>query len=487
MKNKTKLDVVFIYPSLSVQERYGGRNIGNVGGHVPPIGIMSLAAYVREKGYSADVIDAVINNWSTEEIINYIRAEKPKIIGFSAITSIFHLAVDCATKIRKEFPELLTILGGHHASILTKDIIKNNRCFDLVVFGEGELTMLDILDLYKSKDHNFNRFIKDYELLKTIAGIAFRKEEEVIINNKRNFIQNIDELPYPARDLVPIEKYIPLPNQYKRLPTVHMVVIRGCPYQCAFCSNNAIFGRKIRARSPQKVIDEIKFIISKYGSKEISFWDDMMTTNKRWMNEFCDLIIINNIDIIWTCYSRVDTVTKELLQKMKSAGCWNIFFGFESGDQQLLNNINKGITLEQIRKATKWCKEVGIEIRASFMLALPGETPELAKKTIDFAKELSPEYAQFCITTPYPGTKLFNEVDKWGSLLEDYSKFNIWEPVFIPFGYKNRQQILDMEKKANFEFYFRFREVINLIKKIKSWEDIKRYFKGFRMALGFMR
>lgn len=487
MKNKTNLDVVFIYPSLSVQKRYGDRNIGDVGGHVPPIGIMSLAAYVREKGYSADVIDAVINNWSAEEIINYIRAEKPKIIGFSAITPIFHLAVDCATKIRKEFSELLTILGGHHGSILTKDIIKNNRCFDLVVFGEGELTMLDILDLYKSKDYNFNRFMKDYELLKTIDGIAFRKEEEVIINNKRHFIQNVDELPYPARDLVPIEKYIPLPNQYKRLPTVHMFVIRGCPYQCAFCSNNAIFGRKIRARSPQKVIDEIKSIISKYGAKEISFWDDMMTTNKRWMNEFCDLIIINNIDIIWTCYSRVDTITKELLQKMKSAGCWNIFFGFESGDQQLLNNINKGITLEQIRKATKWCKEVGIEIRASFMLALPGETPELAKKTIDFAKELSPEYAQFCITTPYPGTKLFNEVDKWGSLLEDYSKFNIWEPVFIPFGYKNRQQILDMEKKANFEFYFRFREVINLIKKIKSWEDIKRYFKGFRMALGFIR
>ena len=121
------------------------------------------------------------------------------------------------------------------------------------------------------------------------------------------------------------------------------------------------------------------------------------------------------------------------------------------------------------------------------MLALPGETPELARKTIDFAKELSPEYAQFCITTPYPGTKLFNEINKWGRLLEDYSKFNIWEPVFIPFGYKNRQEIIDMEKRANFEFYFRLREVINLIKKIESWEDVRRYFKGVRMAIGFIR
>lgn len=487
MKNKSDLDVVFVYPPLSVQERYGNRNIGDVGGHVPPLGIMSLAAYIREKGYSADVIDAVISNLSTEGIINYIRAKKPKIVGFSAITPIFYLAVDCATKIKKEFPELLTILGGHHASVLTKDIIKNNKCFDLVVFGEGELTMLEILDLYKSKDYDFNRFLKDYELLKTIEGISFRKEEDIIINRGREFIQNVDELPYPARDLLPIEKFIPLPNQYKRLPTIHMVVVRGCPYQCSFCSNNTIFGRKIRARSPQKVIDEIEFIKTNYGAKEISFWDDMLTANKRWTNEFCDLIIKNKIDVIWTCYSRVDTVTKELLRKMKSAGCWNIFFGFESGDQQLLNNINKGITLEQIIKATRWCKEIGIEIRASFMLALPGETPELARKTIDFAKKLSPEYAQFCITTPYPGTKLFNEVNKWGSLLEDYSKFNIWEPVFIPFGYRNRQQITNIEKRAHFEFYFRLRAAINLIKKIRSWEDVKRYFKGVRMAMGFIR
>jgi len=172
---------------------------------------------------------------------------------------------------------------------------------------------------------------------------------------------------------------------------------------------------------------------------------------------------------------------------MKAAGCWNIFFGFETGDQQLLDNLEKGITLDDIRNSSRWCKDVGIEIRASFMIALPGETPELAEKTIKFAKGINPEYAQFCITTPYPGTKLFKEAEKRGSLSKDYSQYNIWEPVFIPFGYKDKREIEQMEKRANFLFYCRPQSLINLIKKIRSLEDIKRYLKGFRVLLGFLK
>ena len=486
-KYTDNIDVIFIYPPLSVKERYGGRITGDIGGYVPPLGILSLAAYLRVHGYNVAVIDSLINCWDVEQTASVVIERSPKIVGFSAITPIYHRAVNCANIIKKKSPNQLIVLGGHHASVMCEDIIKKDRCFDIVAFGEGELTMLELIECYRSKDFNCFEFIKDYDTLRKIKGIAFRQKDGIIINDKRELIQDVDELPLPARDLVPIEKYIPLPNQYKLLPSVHMVVIRGCPYKCAFCSNNSVFGRKIRARSPEKVIYEIKCLKEKYDVKEISFWDDMMTSNKRWLVELCDLMIQNELGITWTCYSRVDTVTKELLLKMKKAGCWNIFFGFESGVQDLLENINKGITLEQIQNASRWCKEVGIEIRASFMLALPGETPELAQKTIDFAKKLNPEYAQFCITTPYPGTKLYDEAEKWGRLSLDYSKFNIWEPVFIPYGYKDKDQINKLEKKATFEFYFRPIIVINLLKKLKSWEDIKRYYKGFKMALGFAR
>lgn len=487
MERLNNLDILLIYPALSVSERYGNRNMGKVGGHLPPLGILSIAAYVREKGYSVDVIDALIKNWGPEEIKQYIRMRKPKVVGLSAITPIFHRAVDCAKEIKEEFPELLVLIGGHHATILPKEVLKQNECFDIAVFGEGELTMAEVIDNYRLCGYDHKGFLKDYNSLKGIDSIAFRDEGEIVINKNRELIEDLDSLPFPARDLVPIEKYIPLPNQYKRPRVVHMVVIRGCPYQCSFCSNNAVFGRKIRARTPQKVIDEISFLMDEYKINEISFWDDMMTTDKKWMCEFCELIAKNRIDITWTCYSRVDVVTKELLRKMANVGCWNIFFGFESGDQELLNNLDKGVTLEQIRNANQWCKEVGIEVRASFMLALPGETPQLAQKTIDFAKELNPEYAQFCITTPYPGTKLFDEAEKWGKLSNDYSEYNIWEPVFVPFGYKDREQIAKIGKHANSQFYFRLKTIFNLIKKIKSWEDIKRYLKGFRALLGFIK
>jgi radical SAM superfamily enzyme YgiQ (UPF0313 family) len=283
-----------------------------------------------------------------------------------------------------------------------------------------------------------------------------------------------------------MKKYIPLPNQYKKKPVVHMVAIRGCPYSCSFCSNNKVFGRKIRARSPEKLVEEIRYVIEKYGAKEISFWDDMMTTNKEWMYKFCDLLIRGKFDVTWTCYARVDSVDEPLLKKMKKAGCWNIFFGFEAGIQELLNNINKGITIKQIVEANRLCKKIGIEVRASFMIALPGETPELAKKTIEFAKRLNPDYAQFCITTPYPGTCLYENASKYGTLIQDFSRFNIWEPVFIPKGYKNAEQVKEMERIAMREFYIRPAYILSRIRKISSLEDILRYIKGLRFLVGFV-
>ena len=486
-KKNSNLDVLFIYPALSVQERYGNRKVGDTGGHLPPIGIMSIASYLREKGYRVDVIDTLVINWINTDILNHIRKSKPKIIGISSITPIFHRACECAQAIKEEFSDTMVIIGGPHVTIEPVEVLEENKCFDIGVCGEGEITTVEILELYIKHGYRYGKFVKDHELLSQIEGIVFRENENIVVNKSRELISNLDILPFPARDLVPIEKYIPLPNQYKRLPVVHMVVIRGCPYKCTFCSNNTIFGRKIRSRSPIKVIEEIKHLVAVYGAKDISFWDDMMTVNKKWMYELCDLIIREKIDITWTCYARADSVTKDLLIRMKEAGCWNIFFGFETGDQQLLDNLEKGITLDDIRKASRWCKDVDIEIRASFMIALPGETPELAEKTIKFAKEINPEYAQFCITTPYPGTKLFKEAEKWGSLSKDYSQYNIWEPVFIPFGYKDRSEIEQMEKKANFMFYCRPRSFFNLIKKIRSFEDIKRYLKGFRIFLGFLK
>ncbi|MBU4070191.1 MAG: B12-binding domain-containing radical SAM protein [Nanoarchaeota archaeon] len=481
-----EIDVLLVQPPLSVNERYG-RDVGDVGGDLPPLGLAMLAAVIKKENYAVEIIDSFAMNYSSKDILRIIRFKNPKIIGITSITPTYHRAKQLVKEIKKEFPDILTIIGGHHITIMPEKVMEECE-FDLGVCGEGEITIMEIINLYKTKKWDLKKFLLDIKALKKIDGISFKdKKNKIIINKPRKLIEDIDSLPYPARELLPMKKYFPLPNQYKRKPVIHMAVIRGCPYNCSFCSNNKIFGRKIRARSPIKSVEEIKHVIKKYNAKEISFWDDMMTVNKKWMYEFCNLLIEQKINITWTCYARVDSVDEPLLRKMKQAGCWNIFFGFESGVQELLDNINKKITLKQIEIANNLCKKIGIEVRASFMIALPGETPELAKKTIKFAKKLNPDYAQFCITTPYPGTDLYDNVNKYGTLLEDYSKFNIWEPVFIPKGYKNAKEIKKIEKQAMRQFYLRPGYVFSRIQKITSLEDIFRYLKGLRLLMGFIK
>ncbi|MFA5333172.1 MAG: radical SAM protein [Candidatus Nanoarchaeia archaeon] len=480
------MDILFVYPPISVNERYN-KNLGKVGGDLPPLGIAQLASYLRERKFTVGLIDAIALDYTVEKLIEEITKLKPKVVGFSALTSNFNRAVEAAKAVKKKFPEILTLIGGHHASILPIEVLKQNKCFDILVFGEGELTSLKIMNSYKKTKWNLKKFLSDYKILDKINGVVYRKKGKVIKNKEPDLIKNLDDLPYVARDLLPMEKYIPLPNQYKRKPVINMVVIRGCPFNCSFCSNNAVFGRKIRAMSPKRVVKEIKDVIRDYKAKEISFWDDMMTVNKKWMNDFCNLLIKDKVNITWTCYSRVDTINLEMLKLMKKAGCWNIFFGYESGNQELLNNINKGTTLKQIEQANRWCKEAGIEIRASFMIALPGETPKMAQKTIDFAKRLDPDYAQFCITTPFPGTKLFKDYKKYGKLTNNYSDYNIWKPVFIPKGYKNKEEIEEMERKAMTQFYLRPKYILGRLKTLRNINDIKRYVDGLFFVLGFVK
>ncbi|MBI5049224.1 MAG: cobalamin B12-binding domain-containing protein [Deltaproteobacteria bacterium] len=480
------MDILLIYPPLSVKERYGNRRIGQSGGHLPPLGIAGIAAYLKERGYAVGLVDALALDMTDEDICRYISSHKPKIVGLSALTSMFHRALALASVIRQQFPETLTVIGGQHATIMGEKVFRETTCFDILVSGEGELTTLELMEIYKNTNYDREKLLHSL-LLKHIKGVIFKKDNSIVRTQPRKPIADIDSLPFPARDLLPMDRYIPLPNQYKRLPVVHMVSTRGCPYPCSFCSASAVFGKKVRQKSPERVISEIKHVMERYKAREISFWDDTMTINKNWIMEFCDRIISEKIDITWTCYGHVNTVTKEVLLKMKKAGCFNIFYGYEAGDQMLLDLISKGTTLDKIRQVNQWTKEAGIEIRASFMLGLPGETPELARKTMGFAIELEPDYAQFSLTTPYPGTTLWQQAKVYGNLKTDFSEYHGWSAVFLPHGYKNREELSSMEKEAMRRFYFRPRYILNQLKKIKNIVDLIRYVKGFRFALGFLR
>jgi anaerobic magnesium-protoporphyrin IX monomethyl ester cyclase len=264
------------------------------------------------------------------------------------------------------------------------------------------------------------------------------------------WIKDLDSLPFPARHLLPMDKYTILG---KKSTIGNIISSRGCPFYCTFCESSLLFGRMFRARSPKNVVDEMKQLINEYHPKTIEFSDDLFTLNMKRTETICDEIRRRGLDIPWACSSRVDTVSRSLLRKMKKAGCILIYYGVESGSQRVLNLMRKHIKIEQIIKAIKWTKEVGIEILASFIIGFPGETREDMQKTIAFAKRLDVDYAQFSFATPYPGTELYQMAKEKGLLLtEDWSQYTAGKPV-IAVDNSTKDDLTKLLKKAYQKFY----------------------------------
>ena len=305
-------------PPFSMKERYG-RGIEKIGSSLPPLGLLYVGAALEKEGYHVKVFDTQIQDWDIKE------AGNSDIAGIYCNTSNYHKAIELAKEIKANF-HIPIVFGGPHVTTRPLEVLENGSV-DYVVVGEGEISAVELL-----------RSIDNPE---TVKGIGFKKNGKAIINPGRELIKNLDSLPLPARHLIPIGQYKPSPNQYKRLPMTTMMVSRGCPFNCTFCDVETLWTRLYRSRSVNNVISEIKRLIKDYGIKEINFWDDVWGINKAWIDDFCSQILNEKIDITWSCECRVDTVDGELLKKMKKAGCWCIFFGIESLDQEILDAINK--------------------------------------------------------------------------------------------------------------------------------------------------
>tara|TARA_Y100000590_G_scaffold442811_1_gene571393 strand:- start:1343 stop:2890 length:1548 start_codon:yes stop_codon:yes gene_type:complete len=477
-----KIDVLLIHPPSTVDERYGKEDMGWVGGDLIPLGIASLAGYLREKGYGVGVLDCPALRIDSKKVLEIIIKKDPAIIGFSTTTYSLSRAVEIGKKIREKLPNKLTVVGGSHANVAGIETANQYDIFDIISYGlDGEHIIHEIVKEYADKKFDRNLFLKDFEALEKIKGIIYKKNNVVIRNSPSEIIDDLDQLPLPARDLFPMERYIPVPHHYKKLPVTNMVVIRGCPYFCTFCDQA---GTKTRRRSPQKVVDEIKHCVEKYGVKEISFWDDTLSYHKKWMREFLDLLIKADLNILWSCFAAVNTVDEEILKLMAKAGCWNIFIGYETGVDVLAKNMltnRKNRDFEKMKQVARWTKDAGIEVIGAFVIGLPGETPELAKQTIQNAIDLDPDYVQFAIACPYPGTQLYKEIKqgKWGKFvsnnLEEYTTRDV---TWLPFGYSSTEQLKNMERYAFRKFYLRPSYIFRRILKLRNFEDLKRHIRG---------
>ena len=365
----------------------------------PPLGLAYLAAVLERDGHQVSVFDLGLDpSLPLEDGAARVAAFGPHLIGISAMTSVYQSALETAILLKASLGRPV-VLGGPHATVYPERVLAESPVIDYVIRGEGEETLLALV-------HAVDAGSRD---LGSIQGLTYRSRGEIVSNPDRPLIEDLDGLPLPARHLLDLKRYSLRTPEGQ--PMVTILSSRGCPYNCSYCFKG-IVGRTYRQRSPNSIIGEMDAIIGQYGIRNFYFIDDLFTIDLRRLQAFSDQIIAEKLDFRWQCLGRVDRVNEDILRKMHEAGCRRIHFGIESGNQQILERIAKGIKLQQVRQAVKWAKGAGLQVKGYFMLGLPGDTEETMQQTVDLAVELDLDEAMFSLTTPFPGTRLWDELVK---------------------------------------------------------------------------
>jgi radical SAM superfamily enzyme YgiQ (UPF0313 family) len=386
------MKILLVYPPYNIEPN-------------PPLGLAYLAATLEKADHDVKIVDMTPLNMKVEEdILQEIRSFQPTVVGISFMTPLVRKAEKIASLVKSVSKNIAVVVGGPHATNRSAELLKNDS-IDFVVIGEGEQTLLELVSSIEKNKKNY----------KKIDGLVFKDRGKVVANKPRAPIENLDEIPFPARHLLPLESYkVTTAGLDSNLPITTVITSRGCPNYCIFCDSHTIFGRKFRFRSAENIITEIEDVIQRYGITQFDFVDDTFTMDKPRVLQFCHLLETKGLNIKWICNARVNTVDFDILKRIKDCGCVRVDFGVESGEQQVINNIRKGITLEQVKTAFKISKSVGIKTMGFFMVGNPLDSKETIDKTLEFIEELDVDYPTFSLTTPYPGTELFQMAKQKG-------------------------------------------------------------------------
>jgi anaerobic magnesium-protoporphyrin IX monomethyl ester cyclase len=371
-----------------------------LGKKVPPLGLAYVAANLEKHGFQVTMLDNYMLQKPINEVQQLVLSLKPEIVGITCSSATYVRCVETAKGIKEAFPSCKIVAGGWHPSYVPESMLQHPE-IDYVVVGEGERAMVQLAT-------HVTEGRKDADLAK-IPGLGYRINGKIMLN-ERKLIEDMDELPFPARHLLPMQLYDRTIEFLTAKPIDTMNIIRGCSFNCAFCEPRKLWGQVCRGFSPTRVVDEIEHLVTQYGSKGIYFINDNFTIRKKETIEICELIKKRNLDIQWVCDTRADLVSREVLRSMKGAGCKTIWFGVESGSIEVLNLLNRNIPLEKVEDAIRLCKEEGIQTSCSFILGIPGETINDMKTTFKFARKLDPDWCQFNVYVPCPGSRLYEEV-----------------------------------------------------------------------------
>ena len=465
------MNIVLINPSMSWGDgdTIAKRIVGNV---QEPLGIAYLGEVLEENGDKVEILDAEAVGMSYREVAEHVSSRDVDVVGITMTTMTYSNAVKTIKAI-KSISDAMIVVGGPHPTALPVETLKSVSEIDVVVIGEGEATIVELINAINRK--------KD---LQNIRGIAYRNGEEITVTDKRPYIEDLDAIPFPARHLLPMELYRTKPSASEKFPSYSIVGSRGCPFRCTFCA--IPFGKRYRSHSAKRICDEMEHLIDNYGAKGVVFKDDVFTLNRKHVTKICNEIIDRGINekISWSCATRVNLIDRPLLELMKKAGCWLIHYGVESGNQRLIDIIHKGIKLEEVKLAFNWTREAGIIIGSYYMLGLPSETREESLNTIEFAKSVGSDWASFTITTPYPGSELYNQLINVGMIKtfnwELYNTSSGFTDQPLPYVTEGRteEELKALQRRALKEFYFRPKIIMRHLMRIRAYGSLKRYIKG---------
>lgn len=437
-----------------------------------PLGIGYLAAYIRNAGYAVKIFESSSPAFSCDDLDKEISSFKPELVGISVMTPTYPDAVEICSHI-KRYHSVKAVLGGHHISAMKGDVLKQAEDVDFAVYGEGEETLLQLMGQLDSPDPHFEK----------IDGLVWRDKNTIVVNKPRDLIEDIDILPFPARDLVDmsnygLHSYIDFGNK-----SATMITSRGCPFDCFFCSSHLTMGRGYRFRSTDSIMSEVRELVEEHGVDHIVFEDDTMTLRRDRMEEICRKFIAMPNSPSWHCLSRVDTMDHTLAKLMKQAGCRMVGFGVESGSAEILELIGKKISIDKAVKAVEACQKAGLRTQCTFIVGFPFDTKETMLSTLEAAKRINPTIAIFFPLTPYPGTRVYNEFldsSQIPSNISDWKKFIVTDRNFDLSVNKdwNSKQIKKISDQFNRSFYLRPKHWLRMLSTVSNLSDFVRLAKG---------
>lgn len=457
----------------------------------PPLNLAYIAAVLQQNNHQVTIYDAIPHNGPTKykdgywygktynDIENDLNKLEFDIVGVGCFFSIrLKYALDVAKTVKK-IKDVPVMLGGIHATTMPKEVMQNKE-IDYIILGEGEVTVVKLLDAIINKTPiNF------------VDGLAFRRDNEVVVHMKSEFVCDLDSLPLPARDLLDMEYYVTHGGFRWDLGDgrqTSVITSRGCPFKCAFCNMYMINGRMYRARSPEKVVDEIEDLINKYNIAQLSFEDDNLTFDKERMIKICKLMIKKNLNIQWNTPNGISVrnMDKETLLWMKKAGCVSINLAIESGDPYILNQvIKKGLSLDQVRNVANWCKELGLITNAYFVLGMPGETKQSVNNTIRYANSIHLDKIAIFFATPFPGTTLYDECLNKGYIDKQYVNhmteqgYLLYDEPVIETEHLSKTDLLKSRRKFFISFMIN-KVVKNPVEGVEMFKDfmLDKNFRG---------